>query len=188
MNGAQDVVGYWLRAGNVIAPDANLNDVSLYQYPAGGDPALSIRKPRPALRRRRQRRPFEFGGSGARQGTEAAALPAYVAPRRPKARGWFSHDAAGQRLVYITAWRPGADLPREAQQAAGRADHRRDRTPPTASASIATAISTSPTNMTITSSRSARRDRTIAELLARSSMPLYPAVRQSRQSLGHQRR
>ncbi|MFY9709110.1 MAG: hypothetical protein WBD57_07540 [Candidatus Cybelea sp.] len=102
MNGAQDVVGYWLGAGTVIAPDANLNDVSLYQYPAGGDPALSIGN---------LDQPYGAAVSVGRSNSASPALakaprplasPAYVAPRGPKARGWISHDAAGQRLVYIT--------------------------------------------------------------------------------------
>ncbi|HEX3368702.1 MAG TPA: hypothetical protein VHS56_03925, partial [Candidatus Cybelea sp.] len=39
---AQDVVGYWVGSGSLIGPDANRNDVFLYQYPAGGYPALSL--------------------------------------------------------------------------------------------------------------------------------------------------
>ncbi|HEY6486209.1 MAG TPA: hypothetical protein VIX83_07485 [Candidatus Cybelea sp.] len=42
LTGAQDVVGYWVGSGSLIGPDANLNDVSLYQYPAGGEPTLSV--------------------------------------------------------------------------------------------------------------------------------------------------
>ncbi|HEY1882739.1 MAG TPA: hypothetical protein VGG51_06845 [Candidatus Cybelea sp.] len=42
LTAAQDVVGYWVGSGSLIGPDANLNDVFLYQYPAGGYPTLSL--------------------------------------------------------------------------------------------------------------------------------------------------
>jgi hypothetical protein len=44
LSGAQDVVGYWLGAGSVIGPDANLNDVGLYRYPSGGEPTATLNK------------------------------------------------------------------------------------------------------------------------------------------------
>jgi len=86
MNGAQDVVGYWLGSGNLIGPDANLNDVSLYQYPAGGDPALSLGN---------LDRPYGAAVSVGHSNSATPALtkapqplasPAYVRRHGPKAR------------------------------------------------------------------------------------------------------
>ena len=102
MNGAQDVVGYWLGSGSLIGPDANLNDLSLYQYPAGGDPALSLGN---------LDRPYGAAVSVAGSDSATPALknapqplasPPYVRPHRPKRHGWISRDAATQRLVYVT--------------------------------------------------------------------------------------
>jgi DNA-binding beta-propeller fold protein YncE len=42
LSGAQDVVGYWIPATNVIGPDANLDDVGLYRYPLGGKPTVRV--------------------------------------------------------------------------------------------------------------------------------------------------
>lgn len=103
MSGAQDVVGYWLGSGSVIGPDANLNDVSLYQYPAGGDPTLALGN---------LDRPYGAAVSVAHSNSSAPARinapqplasPAYVRLRGPRGHGWISRGAAGERLVYVTA-------------------------------------------------------------------------------------
>lgn len=43
-SGAQDIVGYAVIDNSVIGPDANLGDVGLYPYPAGGDATVRIRR------------------------------------------------------------------------------------------------------------------------------------------------
>jgi len=42
-DGAQDVVGFWIEAWFVIAPDANLNVVDLYRYPKAGAPTDKVK-------------------------------------------------------------------------------------------------------------------------------------------------
>ena len=42
-SGAQDVVGFYIKDGSIVGPDANLNELGLYEYPAGGDPTVLLR-------------------------------------------------------------------------------------------------------------------------------------------------
>jgi hypothetical protein len=45
LTGSEDVVGFWVDGTTVIAPDAALNVVDLYNYPKGGKPTQKIKGP-----------------------------------------------------------------------------------------------------------------------------------------------
>ncbi|MGC1382078.1 MAG: hypothetical protein WA814_13775 [Candidatus Baltobacteraceae bacterium] len=92
---AQDVVGFVIRGRSVIAPDANLNDIGLYIYPAGGAPVGRIGG---------FDAPYGAAISQQNQDVQVPAIWPSPAPRvrkGPKPRGWISPAAKTGRVFYV---------------------------------------------------------------------------------------
>jgi|GEM_PF-395026 len=101
-SGAQDVVGFDIKDTSIIGPDANLNIVGLYPYPAGGSATAKLGHFKHPYGATISTQHAPAGAAApSTLAPEPFASPLFRAPHGTKERGWISPSVRFRRTVYV---------------------------------------------------------------------------------------